>query len=64
MDYNSAKDEYYAEMVAELGEEALKGGKLPAVPTREEVRQILEVAEPGRDAMILRLFYAVPAGLT
>ena len=59
VDYNSAKDEYYAELVSELGdEEALKGGKLPAVPTREEVRQILEVAEPGRDAMILRLFYA------
>lgn len=47
-----------AELVNELGEEAIKGKKIPAVPTRKEVFRLIRAAPPVRDRLIIRLLYA------
>lgn len=52
--------EYYEELAEEIGEAAIKGGKLPAVLTRDEVFILLEAPpeKKKRDRLIIRLLYA------
>lgn len=60
MPYESPQEEIAAEMAAELMDtEVSKGTRLPAVPTREEVRQLFTASQAEhRDHLIIRLFYA------
>lgn len=53
-----ASREIYEELVDELGEEALHGKRLPCVPSPREVRDLIEVAPPVRDRLIIRLLYS------
>lgn len=56
-------DEHDKERLIELSEELeleqlVRGEHLPAVPTREEVRALMEAPDNDRDKLILRTFYA------
>ena len=50
--------EVFEELVDELGDAALTGKHLPAVPTRREIRRLIQAARPPRDRLIMRLLYA------
>ena len=61
--FRTAIEEFRAEMVAELGQVAAReithfGRRLPAVPSRDEVWALYDMAKTTRDLLILRTFYA------
>lgn len=61
-DLNDYEREHNAELGDEVKESVKHTGRRAAVPTREEIRHVLETSKDhGRDHMMMRLFYATGA---